>query len=69
MSEIPRAPVRRLLKSASNMRVGEDAANHLREANEDYMMKVGQKAADFADNAGRKTVKQQDIELAMENVE
>jgi histone H3/H4 len=62
---IPLAAMEKLLKKAGAPRVSEDAKSAMKEVLEDYGERVGQKAVRIAQHAGRKTVKEVDIKLAM----
>lgn len=62
---IPLAAMEKLLKKAGAPRVSEDAKSAMKEVLEDYGERLGQKAIRIANHAGRKTVKEVDIKLAM----
>lgn len=64
MAELPKAAVVRLAKNAGAERVGEDAADALVVKAEAYIEDIAKKAFGFAQHAGRKTIKAEDIELA-----
>jgi len=64
MTDLPLAPIERLLKQAGARRVSEDAVVALAEIIEDYAEEVGEDAIAVAKHAGRKTVKAEDIKLA-----
>lgn len=65
MSRLPNAPVARLMKSTGANRISGDAVVLLSEAMEDYGISLATKANDYAHHAGRKTVKADDVKLAL----
>ncbi|MFA5931646.1 MAG: histone [archaeon] len=65
MSELPLAAVDRLIRKATGIRVSESAAQELSKYLEEEGMKIGQQAAVFSKHAGRKTVTDEDIRLAL----
>lgn len=64
MSELPIAPIKRLLKNAGASRISDEAAIELAEVLEEYGEDLARDATKLAKHAGRKTVKAEDIELA-----
>lgn len=65
MANIPTAPVDRLMRKAGADRVSESAAKKMVEELEDYASDIARKAADVARHSGRKTVKAEDVKLAL----
>lgn len=64
MSELPRAPVERILKQAGNERVSGEAVTALSEMMEKYGATIAKEAHKNAVHAGRKTVKESDVRMA-----
>ncbi len=60
------AAMEELLRRGGAERVSEDAKIALKKAVEDYAIKIGGSASKYARHARRKTVKSQDIELALQ---
>ena len=66
--ELSTAAVRRLIEKAGADRVGDDAVEELGKMLEDFAVRIGKEAAELARHAGRKTVKAQDIQLAIKRI-
>lgn len=64
-SKIPIATIVRIAKEAGAERVGEDAAFALNEIAIEHIKKVVRKGIDFAGAAKRKTLKAEDVALAV----
>lgn len=69
MSEIPKAPIARIIKDTGAERVSEDAKAELAEYLEEVARDVAIEANNLAKIAKRKTIKPEDIKLAIKNLE
>ena len=69
MSEIPKAPIARIIKDTGAQRVSEDAKAELAEYLEEVARDVAIEANNVAKIAKRKTIKPEDIKLAIKNLE
>lgn len=69
MSEIPKAPIARIIKDTGAERVSEDAKAELAEYLEEVARNVAIEANNVAKIAKRKTIKSEDIKLAIKNLE
>jgi histone H3/H4 len=59
------APMHRIIRKAGADRVSDEAAKELRDALEEVGVKIAQEALDFTKHAHRKTVKAEDIQIAV----
>ena len=66
MTELPLAPVKRIIKQAGGTRISDEAVVELANVMEDYGIIVAERANKLANHAGRKTVTGADIKLAVE---
>jgi histone H3/H4 len=66
--EIAVAPMHRLCKKAGAERVSETAAKELAKILEEIGVKIAKEALEYAVYAGRKTIKTEDIEIALRKI-
>lgn len=64
-SEFATKPGKRILKSETGKRVSRDAAECFVEELEEEGVEIAEKAKEFAESAGRKTVRAEDIKRAI----
>lgn len=68
MADLPIAAVIRIAKKSGAERVGSDAAVALVAQTEDYIACLVKEANKLAIHAGRKTIKEEDIDLAVKSI-
>ncbi|MFX0210106.1 MAG: histone family protein [Candidatus Hodarchaeota archaeon] len=65
MVEIPNSAIDRIIRKSGAVRVSKSAINELRKELEDYGLKLSKMAVEIAKYAGKKTVEDSDIILAI----
>jgi len=68
MTDLPIAAVTRVAKNSGAERVGGDASELLVQKTEQYIASLVKEAVKLAAHAGRKTLKEEDIEMAAEKL-
>lgn len=69
MSEIPKAPIARIMKQSGAERISEDAKDAITDYLEQVTRDLTVEANKVAKIAKRKTIKKEDIDLAIKNLE
>ena len=64
---MPLATMEKIISEAGAARVSEDAKKELKRILEEYAVGIAEKAIKFAGHAGRKTIKSEDIKLALKS--
>lgn len=67
MTELPRSPIKRLLKQGGADRVSEDAVEYIAQHLDDLVKEMGATAAQAAQHGNRKTVQREDASWAWES--
>jgi len=68
VADLPIAADVRIAKKSGAERVGSDAAAAILEKTEEYIAKLTKESNKLAMHAGRKTIKEEDVELAVKSV-
>jgi DNA-binding protein len=64
---LPLATMEKIMIKAGAERVSEDAKKELKKILEDYSIVIAEKSIKLAQHAGRKTIKAEDIKLALKS--
>jgi len=68
MTELPVAPVGRIIKNAGALRISKDAKIALRKILENQGLEIASDAVILAKHSGRKTVMKKDVNSAINNI-
>jgi len=63
---IAKAPIKNIFRAVGVRRVSERAVTYLREEIEKLVFKIARLAMEYAQHAGRKSVKPEDVKLALQ---
>lgn len=63
--EIPLAPIERILRQEGGYRISEEAARRLRDFVEELARDIARESVEMAKHAKRRTVKSEDVEMAI----
>jgi len=64
---MPLAAMEKVINEAGGERVSEEAKKELKRIVEEYALNIAEKAIKFSNHAGRKTIKVEDIKLALKS--
>ena len=64
-NDLPIAAVVRIAKNNGAERVGSDAAEAIADHAQDYIAELTKDESEYAKHAGRKTIKKEDVDLAV----
>ena len=67
MTELPKAPVTRIVKECGAERISKEAETLMVDAVEDYIKRFGKACTDSASHAGRKTIQPEDVEFVLKH--
>lgn len=68
MADLPKAAIVRIAKKNGAERIGSDGAAALLKSTENYIARLTKEATRLAMHAGRKTIKEEDVYLAVKSV-
>ena len=67
MTDLPKAPVTRILKECGAERISKEAETLIVEAVEDWTKRFGKACIDSARHADRKTIQPEDVEFVLKH--
>ncbi len=63
---VPRSPIKRLVRDETEFRVSDTAARWLAYFIEELVVEIARQSVKFASHGGRKTIRPEDVKLAIE---